>query len=111
MLVMTLFTQAVMAAEACGLPQATPSYAFSSVSMPDCDMSDKGNQNACLMHCTADAQVPGAVHTPGPFIWGNTPVFLVPAGNEPEASAVDDAVFAVHVAGPPLIILHLALRN
>jgi len=65
-LIAGLFTQGIVAAQACVSPVASAAYALSAQSvdatMP-CHQAEKHNVNACLIHCTQTAQVNLDPHT------------------------------------------------
>ena len=65
-----LFVQFTMATQACMMTEAKPAMAFSVGSIPNCSMpsmqsnSAHHNPNACLIHCTANAQHLDSGHSP-----------------------------------------------
>ena len=96
-----LFTQFVVAGQACVMPSSMPWMAFSGDAMPDCS---EMNRNACLAQCLQPAQAVDTVAAPSlapPSIQS-----ILVAWNEPASiAALPASPLVVRETGPPIHIL------
>ena len=115
MLVLVLFAQGVVAANACVAPTASPTQAFGMVQQDDeampCHETEVPNANACLSHCTQFDQISvDQLHMPviapaNVIAWAST---------QPPTQHVRPAISPEHLVldtGPPIPIRFCSFLN
>ena len=117
MLVVMLFAQGIVAANACVSPAATPEHAYVMTqqeegAMPCHQHAEKmPNANACLEHCTQSDQVNVDQHTI-PFA---APVSVIAwVSSQPPAQFIRPTRFTEHLVldtGPPIPIRFCSFLN
>jgi hypothetical protein len=115
MLMLVLFAQGIIAANACSTPAAGPAQAFAAGAQNDeaapCHDEEISNANACLAHCTQADQVGADQH----LLQLAAPVSVIGwASAEPQAEITGHIATARQIApdaGPPLPIRFCSLLN
>jgi len=115
MLVLVLFAQGIVAANACVAPTASAQQAFSMAQQDDeampCHEEENPNANACLSHCTQSDQISVDQHSV-PFA---APLSVIAwVGNQPPAQHIRPTIFPEHLVldtGPPIPIRFCSFLN
>jgi hypothetical protein len=116
MLVLVLFAQGIVAANACVVPSSSAAQAFGlsqqGSDTPPCHQQKEiPNANACLTHCTQSDQISADQH----HLPDMAPVIQISWLNRlPQALALSQAVFSetpVLNTGPPRTILFCTFLN
>jgi hypothetical protein len=115
MLVLVLFAQGIVAANACVAPTASPGQAYTMAQQDDeampCHEEENSNANACLAHCTQSDQISVDQH--------NVPLaapvsVIVWVSNQPPAQHIRPVIFPEHLvldSGPPIPIRFCSFLN
>lgn len=115
MLGLVLFTQGIVAANACIAPTASPMQAYTMALQDDaampCHEEETPNANACLEHCTQSDQISVDQH----HIPVAAPVSVIAwASSQPQAQQIRPVTSPEHLAldtGPPIPIRFCSFLN
>ena len=115
MLLLVLFAQGMVAANACVTPNAGPVQAFKVVHQSDeampCHMGKVHNANACLVHCTQSDQISADQHDMPVAIPVNVIVRVI---SQPLIEYSHPIIFSEHRVldtGPPIPIRFCSFLN
>ena len=115
MLVLVLFAQGIVAANACIAPTAGPEQAYNMAQQDDeampCHDEETPNANACLIHCTQPDQISVDQHS----VPLAAPVSIIAwVSNQPPAQHSRPVIFPEHLVldtGPPISIRFCSFLN
>lgn len=115
MLVLVLFAQGIVAANACISPAASPEQAYAMAQQDDeampCHEEESPNANACLAHCTQSDQISVDQH----HIPVAVPVSVIAwVSSQPPAQHIRPVISPEHLVldtGPPIPIRFCSFLN